>query len=139
MHRHEAFGAVPLGSGSTRFSLWALGRSTAAVEVEGLGTFDLEPGSNGHFAAEIAGVGAGARYWFRIEGGPRLPDLASRCQPDGNDGASMVVDADFDWTDADWAGVAQQDQVLYELHVGTFTQAGTWQAASLRLEALRDL
>lgn len=139
MHRHEAIGAVPLGSGSTRFSLWALGRSKAAVEVEGLGTFDLDPTGDGHFAAEIARAGVGARYWFRIEGGPRLPDLASRCQPDGNDGASMVVAADFDWTDADWSGVAQQDQVLYELHVGTFTEAGTWQAAAQRLEALRDL
>jgi len=139
MHRHEAIGAVPLGSGSTRFSLWALGRSKAAVEVEGLGTFDLDPTGDGYFAAEIARVGAGARYWFRIEGGPRLPDLASRCQPDGNNGASMVVASGFGWTDADWGGVAQQDQVLYELHVGTFTEPGTWQAAAQRLEAVREL
>lgn len=139
MHRLEAIGAVPLHNGATRFSVWALGRVAAAVEIEGLGTFDLAQGSDGYFGAEIAGVDVGARYWFHIEGGPRLPDLASRCQPDGNEGPSMVVSTDFDWTDAEWTGVAQRDQVLYELHIGTFTQSGTWQGAAERLEALRDL
>jgi maltooligosyltrehalose trehalohydrolase len=87
----------------------------------------------------VPGVGPGARYWFRLEGGPRLPDLASRCQPDGNDGASVVVSSDFAWSDGGWRGPGTRDQVLYELHVGTFTAEGTWLAATERLAALREL
>jgi maltooligosyltrehalose trehalohydrolase len=139
MHRIEAMGAEPLGNGGTRFRVWAMGRSAVAVEIEGVGTFDLAPSRDGYFGAEIAGVSVGARYWFHVEGGPRLPDLASRCQPEGNDGPSMVVSTEFDWTDAEWAGVTQRDQVLYELHIGTFTAAGTWQGAAERLVALREL
>jgi len=116
-----------------------MGRSAVAVEIEGVGTFDLAPSRDGYFSAEIAGVGIGARYWFQIEDGPHVPDLASRCQPDGNGGPSMVVSAEFDWTDAEWTGVTQRDQVLYELHIGTFTAAGTWQGAAERLVALREL
>ena len=109
------------------------------MEVEDLGTFPLADAGGGLFAGDVAGVGAGARYWFRLDGGPRLPDLASRWQPDGSDGASVVVSPDFDWTDEAWTGVSRQDQVLYELHIGTFTPDGTWVAAAERLESLREL
>ena len=139
MHRPRSIGAEPLATGSTRFCLWAMGHEKASVEVEGRPAVTLEPEGDGYFAAEVPDVGPGARYWFRIDDGPRLPDLASRCQPDGSDGTSMVTASDFDWTDAAWTGVARPDQVLYELHIGTFTPAGTWQAAAMKLEALRDL
>lgn len=138
MFRPDALGAVPFGGG-TRFSLWALGHDAAAVEIEGVGTFDLDPVGDGYFSAEIPNVGVGARYWFRIDDGPRLPDLASRCQPEGNDGPSVVVASDFAWNDAGWTGVERRDQVLYELHIGAFTRQGTWQAATSRLAALREL
>lgn len=134
---------IPLGAtqceGGTRFSLWALGRSRATVHVEGRGDFVLEPSGDGYFSGEVDGVGPGDRYRFSMDGGPQVPDLASRWQPDGNDGSSMVVGRDFGWTDADWRGVARPDQVLYELHVGTFTQEGTWQAAIGRLGDLHAL
>jgi maltooligosyltrehalose trehalohydrolase len=113
MFRPDALGAVPFGSG-TRFSLWALGHDAAAVEIEGVGTFNLDPVGGGYFSAEIPNVGVGARYWFRIDNGPRVPDLASRCQPEGNDGPSVVVASDFAWSDAGWGGVERRDQVLYE-------------------------
>lgn len=131
-------GAVPDGTG-TRFSLWALDRRSAAVEIEGHGTYPLEDCGSGYFRGQVPGVGPGARYWFRLDDGPRLPDLASRWQPDGNDGPSMVMADDFGWTDADWRGVAPHDLVLYELHIGTFTGEGTWQAATHRLAALKHL
>ena len=86
MHRPAVLGATPF-SGGTRFSLWALGHQSAAVEIEGHGTFPLDATGDGYFTGDVPGVAPGARYWFRIDGGPRLPDLASRCQPEGNDGA----------------------------------------------------
>lgn len=94
---------------------------------------------NGYFSAGVPGVGAGDRYWFHVDGGPRLPDLASRCQPDGNDGPSVVVGDDFAWRDANWIGPGHRDQVLYELHIGAFTPEGTWRSAATKLGALKDI
>lgn len=138
MSRSNAFGAIPY-PGGTRFRLWALGRQQACVHIDGHGSFALEPEGDGYFSADIAGIPVGARYRFSLDGGPLLPDLASRWQPDGNAGASVVVASDFPWTDAGWRGVRRQDQVLYELHIGAFTQPGTWLAAADRLEVLRDV
>ena len=129
---------MPHGDG-TRFTLWALGRRAAAVEIEGRGTFELDDLGGGYFGADIPDAAPGDRYWFRLDGGPPVPDLASRCQPDGNDGPSVVIASDFPWTDQAWKGVERQDQVLYELHIGTFTQEGTWLAAAAKLASLRDL
>jgi maltooligosyltrehalose trehalohydrolase len=68
------------------------------------------------------------------------PDPASRFQPDGPHGASAVVDlAGFAWADADWDGVKLAEQVIYELHVGTFTPEGSWAAAAERLPLLVDI
>lgn len=131
-------GAIHHGDG-TRFTLWALGRHLAAVEIEGRGSFELPDLGEGYFGAEVAGVGPGDRYRFRLDGGPPVPDLASRCQPEGNDGPSEVMASDFTWTDQAWAGVERRNQVLYELHVGTFTPEGTWRAAATKLVFLRDL
>lgn len=130
-------GSFPHASG-TRFTLWALGKSSASVEIDG-NSHTMTDLGEGYFSADVPGVGSGARYRFRLDGAEPIPDLASRWQPDGNDGASAVVSDDFAWTDAEWPGVAHQDQVLYELHVGTFTPEGTWAAAKEKLNALRDL
>lgn len=138
MLHSNRFGAVPSSEG-TLFSLWAYGHNTAEVVIDGHGSFAMTAGEAGYFSAAIGGVGAGARYKFSIDGGPPLPDLASRWQPDGNDGASVVMDNQFIWTDGDWSGVERQDQVIYEMHVGTFTIEGTWRAAQDRLAALRDV
>jgi maltooligosyltrehalose trehalohydrolase len=84
---------------------------------------------------------AGALYRLRIdERGDGCPDPASRFQPEGPHGPSQVVDATgFRWEDGDWAGVGRSGQVLYEMHVGTFTPEGTWTAAAGQLAELRDL
>ncbi len=84
----------------------------------------------GWWATEVAGVGHGWRYRYSLDGGPWLPDPASAWQPDGVHGPSAVVDpARFTWTDADWRGIDLADAVVYELHVGTFTPDGTFDAA----------
>jgi maltooligosyltrehalose trehalohydrolase len=132
------FGAVSSASG-TRFTVWAKGRTSAVVEIEGYQPIPLEPAPDGLFGAHVDGVGPGARYKFRFDQGPAVPDLASRWQPEGNNGASVVVSSDFQWTDFEWAGVPHRDQVIYELHIGTFTEEGTWQAAAERLQFLKEL
>lgn len=138
MPRHRNFGAVPTEHG-THFLLWALGRDSAQVEIEGKGLFPMKSLGGGYFGDTVEGVGAGARYKFRLDGGQPVPDLASRGQPDGNDGSSVVVRRDFPWTDSHWVGLPNGDQVIYELHIGTFTEEGTWRAASIKLGHLKSL
>ena len=100
----------------------------------------LKPESNGYFSGVLSNARAGTRYRFSLDGGSPLPDPASRFQPDGPHGPSEVVDPGaFRWTDTAWQGVALRGQVLYELHVGTFTREGTWRAAMERLPALAEL
>lgn len=123
----------------TRFTLWSLGHQSASVQIEDVGTFPLAPQGGGYFSGIVAEVGPGARYWFTMDGGEPAPDPASRWQPDGSDGASVVTSDEFAWTDGSWRGVSRQDQVIYELHVGTFTQEGTWSAATSKLTGLRRL
>jgi maltooligosyltrehalose trehalohydrolase len=140
--------ALPIGAQSakqgTHFRVWAA--NAARVEVvlyEGgreSGLFALAPAGQGYFAGYVVGVGPGARYMYRIDGGDPRPDPASRFQPDGVHSPSQVVDpAAFRWTDASWRGIALEDAVIYELHVGTATEAGTFDALIAHLNALRDL
>ncbi|HET7504403.1 MAG TPA: malto-oligosyltrehalose trehalohydrolase [Kofleriaceae bacterium] len=100
---------------------------------------DREP--DGHHSAFAPGLVAGARYRFRLGDGAALyADPASRYQPEGPFGPSEVVDpAAFAWSDAGWTGISPERHVLYELHVGTFTPAGTWSAAAEWLPYLADV
>ena len=100
----------------------------------------IQPEGNGYFSGFVANVGAGTRYRFRLDGGAAYPDPASRFQPDGPHGPSMVVDpASYAWRDGHWPGVSIEGQVIYELHIGTFTPAGTFRAGVERLAALAEL
>jgi len=88
----------------------------------------------GWWELTVEAAGPGTRYAFSLDGGPPRPDPRSQSQPDGVDGASEVVDHDaFDWTDDRWRGLPLPGAVLYELHVGTFTPAGTFEAAIERI------
>jgi maltooligosyltrehalose trehalohydrolase len=96
----------------------------------------LEPEGGGYFSA-VAEMLAGALYRYRLDGEKMCPDPASRFQPDGPHGPSMVIDpAGFPWTDDGWAGVALEGQVIYEMHVGTFTREGSWTAATREIAEL---
>ncbi|MFJ5215297.1 malto-oligosyltrehalose trehalohydrolase [Streptomyces sp. NPDC088354] len=122
-----------------RFDVWAPDAGEVEVRVDGRAhDMERDPGREGWWCAE-APAGHGSRYAFALDEGPPLPDPRSRRQPDGPDGASAVVDHDvFDWTH-DWAGRPLPGAVLYELHVGTFTTAGTFDAAVERLPHLAGL
>jgi len=94
----------------------------------------------GYHAHAEAWAPAGQRYVYRLDGGPERPDPCSLWQPDGAQGASAVVHPDqFAWTDRNWQGVRREELVFYELHVGTFTPEGTFDAVIPRLSDLKDL
>jgi maltooligosyltrehalose trehalohydrolase len=136
--RRFPIGAEP-GPDGTHFRVWAPRRRAVDVALEGGGTRPLAREAGGYFAGRVADACAGTRYRFRLDGGDRFPDPASRFQPDGPHGPSEVVDpAAFRWTDAGWRGVSARGQVLYEMHVGTFTREGTFAAAAKELPRLAE-
>jgi len=95
---------------------------------------------SGYFQAEAENVAWDARYFYRFEDGRERPDVASRFQPEGVHGPSQVVDlSDFRWTDSPWKGLDLDKSVFYELHVGTFTSEGTFEALIPHLPHLREL
>lgn len=94
---------------------------------------------NGYFSGSVTDAHAGTRYKYLVDEKEPCPDPASRFQPDGPHGYSEIIDPKtFRWTDSDWPGVRLKGQVIYELHLGTFTEAGTWAGAAEKLEYLRD-
>lgn len=103
--------------------------------------FPMEKEERGHFHVTRPDVAEGQRYAYRLDGGPERPDPCSLWQPDGVHGPSAVVrPSRFRWTDGQaWKGLRREDLVFYELHVGTFTREGTFEAVIPRLAALRDL
>ena len=134
-------GATLTGAGSW-FRVWAPAARSVEVIVEAADprVCALTAESDGYYAAFVSGVPAGARYRFRVDEGEAYPDPCSRFQPDGPHGPSVVVDPRaFAWRDTDWPGIAMRGQVLYELHVGAFTDAGTFDGAIAQLSALEDL
>jgi maltooligosyltrehalose trehalohydrolase len=124
-----------------RFRVWAPARKRVELVLEGAPARPLDPEPDGYFLALVTGIRAGARYRYRLDGGAQLyPDPAARFQPDGPHGPSEVVDpTTFAWTDEGWAGIGPEGQILYELHIGSFTPAGTWQAAAEQLPELAAL
>ena len=140
--RRRPIGAEILPSGEVHFRVWAPRRRTVDVSLEGVGSAlsPLRAEGGGYFSGTARGARAGSLYKFRLDGSESFPDPASRFQPEGPHGPSQVVDpAAYRWRDSDWNGIALPGQVLYELHVGTFTPDGTWEAAGRELPALREL
>ena len=136
-------GAVGLSGGLVRWRVWA----PRADHVELILLHDdkrpsisLEREPHGYFSRTQTDVADGQRYFFRLNDGPERPDPASLWQPDGVHGPSAVVRSDnFIWSPTAWTGIARKDLVFYELHVGTFTREGTFEAVIPRLKDLRDL
>jgi maltooligosyltrehalose trehalohydrolase len=132
---------VEVQPGGSHARVWAPAvPSVDLVLLRGERRIPLTREGDGHFSGFVGDAGHGDRYWFAL-GGERLrADPCSRFQPDGPHGPSQVVDPDrFTWTDERWPGVARENNVLYELHVGTFTAEGTWRAAMAQLPRLADL
>ncbi|MGQ0713947.1 MAG: malto-oligosyltrehalose trehalohydrolase [Gemmatimonadaceae bacterium] len=143
--RRLPVGAEVLGPDEVHFRVWAPRRRQVEVAIENptgdvLRTVALEREGDGYFAGIVHEAGAGTLYRYRLDGEARFPDPASRFQPQGPHGPSMVVEpGSFEWTDEDWGGPRLAGAVLYEIHVGTFTREGTWAAAERELGALADV
>lgn len=102
-------------------------------------TVELKPQADGYFAGLAPQAAEGTRYRFRLDDAGCFPDPMSRYQPDGPHGASQVVNpAGFEWNDSQWQGVGLEGQILYEMHIGTFTREGSWKAAQRELTELAD-
>jgi maltooligosyltrehalose trehalohydrolase len=130
-----------LTSDGAAFRVWAPKRQHVSAVIDGGGEYPLQREGEGYYSGVIAEARPGTRYRFRLDGDRTLyPDPASRFQPDGPHGPSQVIDPGaYAWNDRDWRGVSLKGQVLYELHVGTFTPEGTWAAAAEKLPLLREI
>jgi malto-oligosyltrehalose trehalohydrolase len=127
------FGPLRLDRGY-RFRLYAPGASAVVLTVDGRTTPMQRDGA--WFVADDDAAHDGSRYTFTIDGGLTVPDPGSRFQPDGVHGPSAIADAPFAWPDDGWTGRPWHEHVIYELHVGTFTFEGTYEAAIAKLDDL---
>jgi len=122
-----------------QFRVWAPLAREVLVEFNAHGgqRIAMRACGEGYHAAQVDGVQAGQTYRYIIDGAA-LPDPCSRYQPEGPHGPSCIVDREaFQWHDGSWQGIVLEGQVLYELHIGTFTPEGTLAAAAGRLAHLR--
>src|SRR4051812_13906987 len=147
LQRRLPVGAEPKAADGVHFRVWAPRSKSAVVELgespraltKSPWQFQLSPEPEGYFSALVPEATAGLCYKIRLDHGS-FPDPASRFQPEGPHGPSQVIDPErFRWTDSGWAGVGASSQVLYEMHIGTFTPEGTWKAAAERLIDLAEL
>ena len=149
--RRLPIGAEARPGGGVHFRVWAPRHPAVAVEFDddAVEALLLAPEGNGYYSGTAPAAGAGTGYRFRLGDGKSTsagecafaPDPASRFQPEGLHGPSQVVDPSaYRWADRDWRGPMSLDgQVIYELHVGTFTPLGTWTAAAEQLPYLAEL
>jgi maltooligosyltrehalose trehalohydrolase len=150
IERRYPIGAELTGDGRTHFRIWAPKADRLEVAIEGEWgksrdakvppTFaELARETEGYFSGSVAAK-ARTLYRFRLNGkGDLYPDPASRFQPAGPHGPSCVVDAGaFKWSDEAWKGIKLPGQIMYEMHLGTFTSEGTWRAAAEKLPLLKQ-
>ena len=136
------YGARPLRDGSTHFRVWAPKASRLAVQIidEPVRFVPMQSDGEGNFACTAPNVREGAEYFYVIDDTRQRPDPVSRSQPHGVHGPSRVVDPHaFRWSDGSWNGLALEEMVFYEIHTGTFTPEGTFEAIAGRLPYLREL
>ncbi len=134
-------GATWLGDGRCQFHVWAPLAQQVEVHIVAPQerSVPLESAEHGYFQAVVEHVDPGTRYFYRLDGVKERPDPASHFQPVDVHGPSQVIAHDFDWHDQTWPGVLLQDYIIYELHVGTFTSEGTFDAIIPHLDRLKDL
>lgn len=141
--RRIPIGAESQGEDGAHFRVWAPRSRSVGVELWSLSHgldaplyYELGQEADGYFSGSIAKAQTGMLYKYRLDSG-LFPDPVSRFQPQGPDGPSEIIDPyQFKWTDQKWKGVTREGQVIYEMHIGTFTKEGTWMAAAEELAEL---
>lgn len=135
--RHYSFGPK-FDKGQITFRLWAPFQQQIGLRIEGQPDRSMRREADGWHSVSVARTDAPLRYGFVLEDGRTVPDPASRYQPDGPHGLSEAIDLDnrdrYPWKGRPW-----EETVIYELHIGTFTPAGTFAAAIDKLDHLADL
>lgn len=140
--RHSMpFGAEVQADGSVRFRIWAPEASSMGLVLEGHPEpLPMPSVTDGWYEITTPTARTGSRYRFVLPTGARVPDPASRYQPEDVNGSSEVVDpAAYPWQSSGWNGLSWDQAVLYELHLGTFTEEGTFRAAIAKLDHLAEL
>ncbi len=139
---NERLGSWFHGGRGTCFKLWAPKAQKAEVLlVEGNNKrpVAMEKREKGYFELWTKEAKPGTRYFYRLNNDREIPDPVSRFQPEGVHGPSEVTSPEFRWNDAGWKGIDLREMVIYEIHVGTFTDEGTFDAAIKKLPYLKDL
>lgn len=130
-----------LEGGICKFTLWA--PNAAEVQVHLIHPRDqvlpMKRDARGYYTLQVAGLAPGTRYFYRVKGKSDIPDPASRYQPQGVHGPSEVCDRAFPWSDSAWFGLPLRDYIIYELHVGTYSAAGTFEGVIADLPRLKEL
>jgi len=137
----KKIGAHYLGNKKCEFVVWAplLERMEVSIAAPLPRVVALQRDEEGYFSVILDDVPSGTKYFYKV-GGNLRPDPASYDQPDDVLGASCVVDhAHFEWQDTQWKGIALKNMIIYELHIGTFTHEGTFEAAIKQLDDLAEL
>jgi maltooligosyltrehalose trehalohydrolase len=136
-----SLGATYLEDSRCHFQVWA--PFARKVEVHILAPREkflpLEKEARGYHSAIVENIKPRSLYVYRLDGDKEHPDPASRSQPQGIHGPSQTVDPHFPWEDENWSGIPLQDYIIYELHVGTFTSEGTFDAVIPHLDKLKEL
>jgi maltooligosyltrehalose trehalohydrolase len=134
-------GTHRLPDGSWEFLLWA--PHARSVRLQLFSTkelIDMQPLPKGYFRANVAEIDKGTQYLYLLDDRRALPDPASRFQPQGVHAPSQLVDtSSFQWTDHDWKGIPLESSIFYEVHVGAYTQQGTFDALIPHFPHLVDL
>lgn len=137
------FGSEILTDDSVAFRLWAPSQSEVGLRLHQDGRqsdWPMRVDAEGWHRLILSDARAGDLYQFLLPGGLAVPDPASRFNPQDVHGPSQIIDpATFDWPDSDWMGRPWEEAVLYELHVGTFSPAGTFAGVESQLDYLVEL
>lgn len=135
------FGPIPVDNDSSTFRVWAPEKKKMFLHLISPvdKTVEMQQSDDGYFTLEVTGAGHGTRYFYQPEDNSDMPDPASHYQPEGVHGPSEVIDhGRYSWNDSSWKGLPFNELIMYELHVGTFTPEGTFEAIILRLDELYD-
>jgi len=134
-------GSNYLGNGRCEFTVWAPKRDEVALQIVSPNPrlLPMQKDEWGYFKVLAEDIEPGTLYFYKLSGKEDRPDPASHSQPKDVHGPSEVVDhSKMNWTDAGWSGIALEEMIIYELHVGTFTSEGTFEAIIPRLKELYE-